>query len=108
MTVPQLRPQEQQNTWTVQLGWLKQFTEMKHEPSIYRMYWGADKSLGRPGRKQAQKHVRDAREFNNSETRAVIKVSFFCKARRRSKYISVCPSRAKDLSAPQYMATVTA
>ena len=34
---------------------------------------GADKSLARPGRKQAQKHVRDARDFNNIETRAVIK-----------------------------------
>ena len=42
MTVPQqnsrLRPQEQQNTWTVQIGWQKQFTDKKHEPSIYRMY----------------------------------------------------------------------
>jgi len=36
-------------------------------------YRGADKSLARPGRKQAQKHVRDARDFNNIETRAVIK-----------------------------------
>jgi len=34
---------------------------------------GADKSLARPGRKQAQKHVRDALDFNNIETRAVIK-----------------------------------
>ena len=34
---------------------------------------GADKSLARPGRKQARKHVRDARDYNNIETRAVIK-----------------------------------
>jgi len=34
---------------------------------------GAGKSLARPGRKQARKHVRDARDFNNIETRAVIK-----------------------------------
>ena len=34
-------------------------------------YWDADKSLARPGRKQARKHVRDARDFNNIETRAV-------------------------------------
>ena len=34
---------------------------------------GADKSLARPGRKQARNHVRDARDFNNIETRAVIK-----------------------------------
>jgi len=38
------------------------------------MHRGADKSLARPGRrKQARKHVRDARDFNNIETRAVIK-----------------------------------
>jgi len=37
-------------------------------PNLYR---GADKSLARPGRKQARKHVRDARDFNNIETRAV-------------------------------------
>ena len=30
-------------------------------------------SLPRPGGKQARKHVRDARDFNNIETRAVIK-----------------------------------
>ena len=28
---------------------------------------GADKSLARPGRKQARKHVRDVRDFNNIE-----------------------------------------
>ena len=37
----------------------------------------ADKSLARPGRKQARKHVRDARDFNNIETRALIKFLFF-------------------------------
>jgi hypothetical protein len=36
-------------------------------------YRGADKSLARPGRKQARKHVRDANDFNNIEARAVIK-----------------------------------
>jgi len=43
-------------------------------PSIDRImkYLGADKSLSRPGRKQAWKHIRDARSFNNIETRAVI------------------------------------
>jgi len=39
-------------------------------------YWGADKSLARPGWKQALKHVRDARDFNDIETRAVIKFFF--------------------------------
>jgi hypothetical protein len=39
-------------------------------------YRGADNSLARPGRKQARKNVRDARDFNNIETRAVIKIFF--------------------------------
>jgi len=39
-------------------------------------YRAADKSLGRPGRKQARKHVRDARDFDNIETLAVIKFFF--------------------------------
>jgi len=37
---------------------------------------GADKSLARPGRKQARKHERDERNFNNIESRTVIKVFF--------------------------------
>ena len=37
-------------------------------------YRGADKSLARPGKKQARKLARDARDFNNIETRAVIKI----------------------------------
>ena len=49
------------------------------------LYRGAEKSLARPGRKQARKHVRDARDFNNIETRAVINF-FSCKARRRRKF----------------------
>ena len=38
---------------------------------------GADKSLARPGSKQVRKHVRDARDFNNIETRVIIKFFFF-------------------------------
>ena len=38
---------------------------------------GTDKSLARPGRKQARKHVRDASNFNDIEMRAVIKFFFF-------------------------------
>ena len=49
-------------------------------------YWGADKSLAQPGRKQDRKHVRNACDFNNIETRAVIKFFFCCKARRRRKF----------------------
>ena len=43
-------------------------------------YRRADKSLVRPGRKQARKHVRDARDFNNNETRAA--TQFFFPARQ--------------------------
>jgi len=72
-------------------------------------YRGADKSLARPGRKQARKHVRDARDFNNIETRAVIKFIFL--QGKASKEIHAIltetlacflPGRAKDLSAPLY------
>ena len=41
------------------------------------LYRAAEKSLARPGMKQARKHVRDARGFNNVETRTVIKFFFF-------------------------------
>ena len=41
-----------------------------------QIYRGADKSLARPGRKEAWKHVTDARDFNNIDTRAVIKYFF--------------------------------
>ena len=70
------------------------------------MYRGADKSLARPGRKQARKHVRDARDFNNIETRAVL---FYFLQDKSPKEIHVIltetlacflPGRAKDLSAP--------
>jgi len=40
------------------------------------VYRGAIKSLARPGRKQTRKLVRDARDFNNIETRALIKFFF--------------------------------
>jgi len=40
---------------------------------INSKYRGADKSLARPGRKQAPKHVKDARDFNKIQTPGVIK-----------------------------------
>jgi len=40
-------------------------------------YRGADKSLARPGRKKARKHVRDKRDFNNIEPRALSSSFFF-------------------------------
>ena len=44
--------------------------------AVEQQYRGADKPLARPGRKEARKHVRDARGFNKIETRAV-KFFFF-------------------------------
>jgi hypothetical protein len=67
---------------------------------------GADKYLPRPGRKRARKHVRDVRDFNNIEMRAVIK--FFFLQGKAPKEIHVLlketlacflPGRANDLSA---------
>ena len=73
------------------------------------MYRVADKSLARPGRKQARKHARDARDFNNIETRAVIKMfSLHAKAPKevytilRETLACFLPDRAKEISAPRY------
>jgi len=75
----------------------------------FEFYRGADKSLARPGRQQARKNVRDARDFNKIETRAVIKFLFpQGKAPKEIHAIltetSACfiPGQAKDLSAPLY------
>ena len=65
-------------------------TSFDPEQSIPRFqdpfYRGADKCLARSGSKQARKHVREARDFNNIETRAVIK--FFFSARQGAEGIS--------------------
>jgi len=47
------------------------------EIKVQMKFRGADKSLARPGRKQTRKNVRNARDFNNIETRAIIKFYFF-------------------------------
>jgi len=73
------------------------------------LYRGADKFLARLGRKQARKHIRDARDFN-IETRAVIKVFFFLQGKAPKEIYAILaeilarflPGRAKDLSAPLY------
>jgi len=72
-------------------------------------YRSADKSLVRLGRKQAWKHVRDARDFNNIETRVVIKspppqgkAPKEIRAILTETLACFIPSRAKDLSAPLY------
>jgi len=77
-----------------------------HQTVVYRC---ADKSLVRPGGKQARKHVRDARDFNNVETRAVIEF-FFLQGKVPKEIHAILtetlacflPGRAKDLSAPVY------
>ena len=71
------------------------------------LYRAADKSLAWPGRKQPRKHVRDTRDFNNIEKRAV---KFFSPLQGKApKEIHAIltetlacflPGRAKDLSAP--------
>jgi len=73
------------------------------------LYWGADNSLAQPGRKQARKHIRDARDFKNIETQDVIKFVFLQgKAPKEihtiltEKLASFLPGRAKGLSAPLY------
>ena len=68
----------------------------------FSLYRGPDKSLARPGRKQARKHVRNVRDFNNIETRAVIKFCFSCKAILTETLSCFLPGRAKDLSLPLY------
>jgi len=74
------------------------------------LYRGSDKFLARPGRKQARKRVRDARGFNNIETRAVSKFFFFLQGKAPKDLLSILTEtltcilrgRAKDLSAPLY------
>jgi len=85
--------------------WIVTFTA--HEP-FKAQYRGVDKSLAQPERKQARKHTRDARDFNNIETRAVIKFFFFLQGKTPKKIHAILtetwarflPGRAKDLSAP--------
>ena len=65
-------------------------------------YRGPDKSLPRPGRKQARKHVRDVRDFNNIETPDVVKFLPPAPLQGNLTETFTCffPGRAKDLSAP--------
>jgi len=72
-------------------------------------YRGANKSLARPGRKQTWKHVRDVRDFNQIETRALIKFLFLQGKTPKEIHAILTETlacrllgRAKDLSAPLY------
>ena len=77
-------------------------------------YRGDDTSLDRPGKKQARKHVRDARDFNSIETRAVIKVFFLLQVKAPKEIHAILretlayflPDRSKDLSALLYVISV--
>ena len=76
---------------------------------LVRQYQVADKSLVWPGRKQAGKHVRGARDFNKIEMRAVIKC-FFLQGKAPKEIHAILtetlacffPGQAKNLSAPLY------
>jgi len=67
-------------------------------PADETFYWGADKSLAHAGRKQARKHVRDARDFNNIEMRAVIEL-FFLQG-KAPKEIHAIPTETRDSFLP--------
>jgi len=77
---------------------------------MVKYYRGADKSLARPGRKQARKDIRDARDFNNIEKRAVIKfppplhdkAPMEIHAILSETLACFVSGRAKDLSTPLY------
>ena len=76
----------------------------------YLCVWDADKSLARPGRNQTRKHIRDVRDFNNIETRAVIKFLFLqgktpneIHAILTETLACFLPDRANDLSAPLHV-----
>jgi len=78
--------------------------------SAILIYKGVLISVARPGRKQSRKHVRDARDFNNIEMQAVIKLfSLQGKAPKEihailtETFACFLPGRAKDLSAPLYI-----
>jgi len=81
----------------------------QHYFKVFLNTRGADKSLARPGRKEARKHARDARDFNDVETRTVIKL-FFLQGKAPKEIHAILtetlacllPGRAKDLSAPLY------
>jgi len=79
-----------------------------------KQYRGTDKSLARPGRKQARKHVRDKLDLNKIETRAVIKFLFLQGKTPKEIHAILTetlgcflPGRAKDLSAPLYFCLLT-
>ena len=85
---------------------ISSFNEATLSVLQFYYYRGADKSLALTVWKQALKHVRDARCFNNIETRAVIIFLFLegkapkeIRAFLTEALACFLPGRAKDLSA---------
>ena len=82
--------------------------------SVFSIFYrDADKSLARPGKKQARNQVTDERDFNNIETRAV--TNFFFLQGKAPKEIHAIvtetlacflPGQAKDLPAPLYASSM--
>ena len=79
---------------------------MLHRYKYVHINLGAGTFLARPGRKQARKHVSDARDFNNIETH-VVKFLFLqgnapkeIHAILTATLACFLPGRAEDLSAP--------
>ena len=72
------------------------------------IYRGADKSLARPGRKQARKHVRRRERFQQHRDGICHQVFFFLQGKASKEIRAILtetlacllPGRAKDLSAP--------
>ena len=85
-------------------------TFIKRDTCRFQAYRCADKSLARPRRKQARKHVRDASDFNNIETRAVIKFFSLLQGKAPKEIDAILtetlacflPGLSKDLTAPMY------
>ena len=97
--------------WSLSLRFRQQNTvyasTLPHKHQHLYYYRNADKSLARPGRTQAWKHVRDARDFNKIEVRAVVKFLFLqgkapneIHAILTETLACFLPGRAKDLSEP--------
>ena len=103
--------------WFLSLATIIQFTNSLFRSSpptdllnISPIYGGADKSLDRLRMEETQKHIREARDFNNIETRAFIKFFYFLQGKAPKEIHAILteilecflPGRAKYLSAPLY------
>jgi len=94
--------------WTNCMCWINKIIMLK--ALTCKLYRGADRSSAWSGRKQARKHVRDACDFNNIETWAVIKF-FFLQGKVPKEIHTILtetlacflPGQAKGLSALLYI-----